>query len=320
VTGRIFDIQRFSVHDGPGIRTTVFLKGCYLRCLWCHNPESQNPQPELSYLPSKCISCNSCQDVCADGALTFPAATPPPAVNHTACTDCAKCAEQCDAGALEMVGRGASVDSIMEVVLRDKAYYVESKGGLTISGGDPLFQPQFTLALATAAKREGLHVTLETSGFCKWQELEPLAAVVDLFFYDYKETSPALHKSFTGVSPDTIIANLANLHGRGANIVLRCPMIPEFNARREHLDGIAATAKRLPKIRAVELLPYHRLGRSKLERFGLATRMPGSVEPPEFETVEGWVNHVGSQGVRMVRQTSPSEAACGEMPSLCTSI
>ncbi len=316
-SGRIFDIQRFCVHDGPGIRTTVFLKGCYLRCLWCHNPESQNPEPELSYLPRKCISCGACDNVCPEDAIAFPA---PPSVDHAACSDCGECAAKCDARALEIVGRDVSVDFVMEVVLRDRAYYEESKGGLTISGGDPLFQPEFALALVKAAKREGLHVTLETSGYCKWDQLEPFANLVDLFFYDYKETSPELHNSFTGVDRETIITNLTKLHGRGANIVMRCPMIPEFNARREHLDGIAATAKHLPGIRAVELLPYHRLGRAKLERFGFETRMPGSVEPPDFDTVEGWVRHVGSQGIRMVRQTTPSEAACREFPSLCTSI
>ena len=275
--GRIFDIQRFSIHDGPGIRTTVFLKGCPLRCLWCHNPEGINPKPSLSYLPEKCIGCGECFGVCKPGALAKgkPAALGPSALlDRGRCTGCGACGPVCDAKALEMVGREVGPEDVMAIVLRDRDYYASSGGGMTLSGGEPLFQPEFAEALLKAAKEERLHCAIETSGFAEWDVFKRLPPVVDLFLYDCKETSPQLHESFTGQSNVQIRANLRKLHSAGANILLRCPMIPEFNARAEHLDGVAALARELPKLKGVELLPYHRLGRAKLNRFGLYTRMP----------------------------------------------
>jgi glycyl-radical enzyme activating protein len=318
--GRIFDIQRFSIHDGPGIRTTVFLKGCPLRCLWCHNPEGISPKPSLSYLPDKCIGCGDCFKVCKDGALekSKPAALGPKAVlDRVRCTGCGACGPVCDPKALEMVGREVAVEDVLAVVLRDREYYAQSGGGVTISGGDPVFQPEFTEALLKAAKAEGLHTAVETSGFAEWSVFEKWAPLVDLFLYDCKETDPQLHKSFTGQSNEKIRANLRKLHAGGANILLRCPMIPEYNARREHLDGIAALARELPKLKGVELLPYHRMGRAKLNRFGLYTRMPESVQPPDKKIVDDWVAQIEKRGVRTVNKAAVSEAACSDLPFLC---
>jgi glycyl-radical enzyme activating protein len=320
MTGRVFDMQRFSIHDGPGIRTTVFLKGCPLRCAWCHNPEGIAPQPSLSFLRENCIGLGECRKVCPSGAIVVgaPAAAGPRAVlDRPECTLCGKCAEACDAKAFEMVGRETTAEEVLEVVVRDRDYYAGSGGGMTISGGEPMFQPEFVEALARAAKQRGIHCALETSGYAEWKSFTPLLPYIDLYLYDYKETDPKLHEVFIGQSNEKILANLRALHGSGVNILLRCPMIPEYNARKEHLNGIAAIVRELPNLKGVELLPYHRLGRAKLNRFGLYTRVPDGILPPDKGTVDGWVSYLTSHGIRTVNQVAVTDAACREMPFLC---
>ena len=299
MTGRIFDIQRFSIHDGPGIRTTVFLKGCPLRCKWCHNPESISPNPQLSLMAEKCIGCGACAEACPTGALGLNGKRKV-VINRAQCNACGECPACCDTKALEMVGRDAAVEEVMAAVLRDRDYYAESGGGVTYSGGEPTFQPEFLAALLRAAKSAGLHTAVETSGFAPWPTMEKIAPVTDLFLYDYKETDPQLHEGFTGQRNERILENLRRLHARGSRILLRCPMIPEYNARKEHLNGIAAVAGELPKLVGVELLAYHRLGRSKLQRFGFPTRMPESVKPPDEATVQSWNAYLAGRGVHLV--------------------
>lgn len=299
MTGRIFDIQRFSIHDGPGIRTTVFLKGCPLRCKWCHNPESISPNPQLSVMAEKCVGCKACLDVCQPGALALNGSKKV-VIDRVRCNSCGECPKVCDPKALEMVGRNATVEEVMAVVLRDREYYQASGGGMTLSGGEPLFQPGFARALLEAAKAEKLHTVVETSGFTDWAVLERILPMVDLFLYDYKETDPQLHQAFVGQPNGPILANLKKLHAAGGRILMRCPMIPEYNARKEHLDGIARTAAELPRLEGVELLAYHRLGRAKLQRFGFPPRMPESVKPPEAETVRGWNAYLAKKGVKLV--------------------
>lgn len=180
MTGRIFDIQRFGIHDGPGIRTTVFLKGCFLRCYWCHNPEGISYEPLLSFLPAKCIGCAECVEACPEAALRMEKKeeTARAVLDRRQCTNCGDCAAVCDAGALQMVGRDVTVEEILSVVMRDRDYYEASGGGLTVSGGEPLFQPDFTEALLRAAKSEGLHCCLETSGCAGWSDLERMLPMV----------------------------------------------------------------------------------------------------------------------------------------------
>ncbi len=203
-----------------------------------------------------------------------------------------------------MVGRDATVDAVMETVLRDRAYYRASGGGLSLSGGEPLFQPAFALALLRAARSEQLHTVVETSGFCGWESLEAIIPFTSLFLFDYKETDPELHRSFTGKPNGQILSNLKRLHSAGARILLRCPMIPEYNARREHLDGIVSIACELPGMAGVELLPYHRLGSGKLQRFGFERRMPQSVKPPEPAVVQDWKRYLAARGVRLAAASS----------------
>ena len=299
MTGRIFDIQRFSIHDGPGIRTTVFLKGCPLHCLWCGNPESMSPRPLLSYVCERCIACGACIEACQAGA--FSADTTGKAVlDRTRCNNCGDCAAQCDPQALELVGRYATVEEVLTVVLRDQDYFKASGGGLTLSGGEPLQQPDFVEALLCEAKAEGLHCCVETSGYAGWNDLRRLLAVVDLWLYDFKEVDSSRHAEFTGVPNSLILANLRRLHAAGAQILLRCPMIPEHNARREHLDGIAALARELPRLQGVELLAYYDLWRAKLKRFGLESRLPESVQPPDRSTVNSWKEYLRRRGVQVV--------------------
>lgn len=300
MTGRVFDIQRFSIHDGPGIRTTVFLKGCPLNCLWCGNPESIDVGPSLSYLPDRCIACGACVDACSEAALS--ADTVGKALlDRRRCTACGDCAKVCDAKALEIVGRDMSVDDVLDVVLRDRDYYTASGGGITLSGGDPVYQHDFAESLLRATKRHAIHCCVETSGYAPRDVLDRLQPLVDLWLYDFKETDPRKHVKYTRVGNAPILANLRRLHAAGAKILLRCPMIPQYNARRGHLDGIVALARELPNIQGVEILPYYDLWRAKLKRFGLVSRLPASVKPPDTETVDSWKDYLSQRGILIVR-------------------
>ena len=256
MNGIIFDIKKFAINDGPGIRTAVFLKGCPLHCWWCHNPESQSGTPELSFVPEKCIGCGWCSSVCPNG------------LDRSRCTHCGKCAEHCYAGAREIAGRSASVDEVIAEVLKDKDFYSNSDGGMTISGGEPLYQPEFTLALLQRAKAEGLHTCLDTSGFAAKQILDQVLPFVDIFLYDLKETDAENHSLYTSVPLEIILDNLKYIDAAGAATILRCPLIPGLNVRDSHADGIAAAVNELSHVRQVDLMPYHPLGESKSAHLG----------------------------------------------------
>ena len=267
IKGRVFNIQKFSVDDGPGIRTTVFLKGCPLSCIWCHNPESHDSRREIFFYEPKCIGCCACVAVCEHGCRIPGEPGTPPAFDRTNCVRCGRCADVCPAGALECTGSDRTVEEVLRVVLQDRVFYEEGGGGMTLSGGEPLAQPAFSLALCEAAKREGLHVAMETSGFCSWETLEPFLPPVDLFLYDYK-AEPENHRALTGVDSDRILSNLERLSRSGAEIILRCPIVPGCNDTESHYRAIADLAGRLPGIRAVNLEPYHPLGLSKAQQLG----------------------------------------------------
>lgn len=262
--GLIFDVQKFCIHDGPGIRTTVFLKGCPLRCAWCHNPESQSEKKELLFTSRLCVSCGACADSCPAHIY----ASAPHTVDRSLCTACGKCTELCPTQALALTGRDMTAEQIMREILRDRAFYGDSGGGLTLSGGEPLMQFDFTLSLLRAAKENGLHTCLETCGFSEKEKLLQAAAYTDLFLYDWKCTDPSLHKRYTGADNEKILDNLRALDALGAAVILRCPIIPDVNDTDAHFSGIAALANSLACVKAVEIEPYHALGTDKAQRLG----------------------------------------------------
>lgn len=270
----VFDLQRCSLVDGPGIRTTVFLKGCPLHCLWCHNPESRSFSSEILFYADRCRLCGGCAAVCPahchsldDGGHTY---------ERERCIGCFACTEvRCDA--LKRVGKEMTVEEVMAEALKDRSFYEHSGGGITLSGGEPLAEPAFSLELLQAAKKAGLHTAMETCGLASPETLRSVAAYTDLFLFDYKETDPERHRVFTGADIRPILENLALLDGLKKEIILRCPIIPGCNDREDHLLGIAAVAERFACVSHIELEPYHALGEGKYSALG--------AEPPSFRTL-----------------------------------
>ena len=249
--GILFDIQRFCLHDGPGIRTTLFLKGCPLRCAWCHNPESQSPDFELSFHGESCIGCGACKTVC----------------RHDPCVSCFACVEVCPTGAREKIGYEITAADAIDVALRDRPFYTNG-GGVTLSGGEPFFQPKFTLSLLQAAKANGLHTAIETSGAARPEDLIAALPYTDLFLFDIKMIPGAEHKRFVGCDGFALHDHLRMLDRAGAKTVLRCPIIPGVNGNTAHFDYIAALAAELTHLTEIDLEPYHTAGISKAKDLG----------------------------------------------------
>ncbi len=262
----IFDIQRFCVYDGPGIRTTVFFKGCNMRCAWCHNPESFSPEPQLLFRREKCVSCGAC-GACPQGAHLFENGV------HTflreRCTACGLCAEKCPAEALELSGRAVSAREAMAVIDKDAKYYKSSGGGVTFSGGEASLHAELLLELLTACKERGYHTALETNGLVSTQLLEKLIPLTDLFLFDCKHTDPDAHRQWTGAPLQPVLDTLRRLDEAGAQVVLRCPIIPGVNDTEEHFAGIRALKKKYPCIRQAEIMSYHDIGKTKWDALGM---------------------------------------------------
>ena len=268
----ITEIQRFSLQDGPGIRSTIFIKGCPLRCPWCHNPETQDVGREFYYYPEKCTQCGKCAEVCSSGATSLtigPDKKPELIIDRQKCNRCMKCVDACLNSARSIVGQELSIDDIVQEVLSDRLFYGHSGGGVTISGGEPLLFPEFTLILAQALKKESLDVAIETSGYQKWYKLEPLIQVIDLFIVDIKSFDPQQHQKIIGKPLAPILDNIERLLETGAKVRIHFPIIPNFNDNQMHFDqSLSFISRFYRKLNGVDILPYHVYGERKYDFLG----------------------------------------------------
>lgn len=297
IRGMVFDVQRMSIHDGPGIRTTVFLKGCPLSCVWCHNPEGRERRPQLAFTPMLCIGCELCFQRCPQGAHVM--IDGEHRLLRDRCIECFACAEECYSGALEIVGREWSVAEVLAEVVKDKPFYEESGGGMTVSGGEPLAQFEFAKHLLLGAKERGLHTCVETCGHVPTGPLEDLVPLVDLFLFDCKETDPERHLEYTGHSNEQILRNLRFLDEHGAAIILRCPIVPGVNLRDDHLRGIVSLARSLKNCQAIHVIGYHALGDAKRTRLGEQEEQPPfpNMTRQEVEAVVAQIRELGGENV-----------------------
>jgi pyruvate formate lyase activating enzyme len=290
VRGTVLSIERCSLHDGPGLRTTVFLKGCPLFCIWCHNPESQSFKPEIYFFEEKCSLCGTCEKVCASHNVNeiehF--------INRAECCACDRCLTACPQSAMEIKGTGMAALDVINIALKDERYYKKSGGGLTLSGGEPLAQFDFSLEILRLAKEKSVNTCLETSGYAPEEKFLSILQYVDFLLYDFKESSEDEHKKATGVSHNLIMENLSAADKAGAKIILRCPVIPAFNERDDHFSAIAAAANAHKNIIEINLMPYHPMGISKAERIGCIPRLSDLNFPTE-EQIEGWIQKVSRE-------------------------
>ena len=281
--GVIFNIQKFSLHDGPGIRTLVFLSGCPLRCLWCANPEGQGITPALAWQENLCATCGRCADHCKQGvhAIKVVAEKRKHVMHRKRCTACGGCVTQCTASALKLWGQETSAAQLLNTVLQDRIFYETSGGGVTLGGGDPVAQPDFARELLELFRQNGLHTAIETSAFTDWPTLAHLAALTDLMMVDIKHMDDTRHRESTGRSNEIILDNIARLLATRTRLIIRIPVIPGFN---DSLVNMSRTADFLAEkdlyrtLEAVELLPYHAWGEAKYGRLGLAFNPPPSKE------------------------------------------
>lgn len=263
--GRIARIQRFSTTNGPGLRSTVFMKGCPLRCLWCHNPEMQSFGTELMVYAKTCTVCGGCANVCSQNVHSF--ADGIHFLSRKDCILCGKCAERCPNGAIEIVGEEISAAEVVKRLLRDRIFFSSGKGGITLSGGEPLAQFDFTQEILRQCKSEGLHTCLDTSGW--GGRAQEIVEFTDLFLWDIKETDPVNHRRVTGTELEPILQSLCAVDARGAEIILRCPIIPGVNDRESYVREIGAIASELHGVKRIDLVPYHRFGVPKAEAIGM---------------------------------------------------
>ncbi len=297
-SGIVFDIQRASLHDGPGIRTTVFLKGCPLRCIWCHNPEANRLKPQLFFYNERCITCGDCVPACqhsvhrVNNNVHF--------IDYEKCLSDANCVKACNQHALKIVGSHMTVADVMQEVLADRSFYERSGGGLTLSGGEPMMQFPFSLDLLKAAKKNGIHTCLETSGFSAQEKFEEILPHVDLFLFDYKITGRDEHRLYTGVSNESILSNLNFLYQRQKSIVLRCPIIPQINDTQIHIKAVAELSLKYPKLAGIELLPFHDMGNCKRASIGVPTTLDG-LKSTLPETTSHWLQTIHDLGCDKAR-------------------
>ena len=279
MNGVVFDHQRWSIHDGPGARTVVFLKGCPLQCPWCCNPESQNKAPEIAVFPKNCIGCERCVAACPDevarpsGAGGFS--------DRSLCRQCGKCVEACVSGAREWMGKEVAAEDVMDIVRRDMAFYRRSGGGVTFSGGEPLSQPDFLECLLKKCRWLGLNTAIETCGYFSWKRCREIIALTDLVYLDIKHMDPERHIELTGVSNGVIIRNAVNIDAQNIPLIIRIPIVPSLNDSVETIREIVDFTRRsLKGVLGVELMPYHTLGKEKFRALGRNYEL-GHIEAPD---------------------------------------
>lgn len=283
MNGKLVDIKRFAVHDGPGIRTTVFLKGCTLRCIWCHNPESRRAKPELAFLAHKCVGCGDCVEACQHGVHVLTAEEH--TVKREACVACGACAEACLHDALILYGKEYTPEEVAATVMEDAAFYETSNGGATVSGGEPLVQVDFCVELFKLLKAKGIHTAVDTCGNVPWASFEKILPWADMFLYDFKQADTEKHRVVTGCGNELILENLVKLSQTGKPIEIRMPLVPESNMSEDDLRAAGKFLKDLPNITAVRLLAYHSMARSKFIAVGDEDTMP-HVESPTVDDLE----------------------------------
>jgi len=294
--GLVFDIKKYSTHDGPGIRTTVFFKGCPLRCLWCHNPEGQDPRPELVYRKSRCIGCGECVKNCSRTAIS-------PSDSHVIisrerCVLCGDCSRSCPSDALSIAGKMMSAEDIMKEIEKDTAFYDESHGGVTFSGGEPLLQPDFLDALLTECKKRDINTAVDTCGCAPYETICRIRDRVDLFLYDIKIMDSKKHKKYTGYSNRQILANFRKLAEHGSNIVVSFPIIPSVNDDDENVARTAKLIRSLPNVSQVNLLPYHKAGIDKYKNMGKPYKL-GQIQTPSSQHIQSIKKRMEALGMRV---------------------